>query len=112
MGCAEMEDSIEHYACSPEVRGFAASFLRLPYTAAEGLQMLLLVHPALDNAAFLVRAAILTFAVYRVTERRRRDGSPQEARVDHMLQQAAREAVRGHLGATRALDGVWGPAAR
>ena len=52
-----------------------------------------------------VKANILIYAVYRVSETiRRGDVVLSEETVDLMLQQACREAVKGHFAAMRILD--------
>ena len=106
-GVQQGEDSVEHYALCPIVRGFAASFLRLDFPGARGLEVLTLSAPELDCDVTLVRAAILAYATWRHTEATRRAGSvPRPHRFhDHGLQQAAREAVKGHPRASGVLDG-------
>ena len=112
LGCGGREDSIEHYARCSRTRAFAASFLRLGFAAGEGPEMLMLTHERLEDPDALVRAGVLVYAVYRTTERLRRAGGDGEQAVRQALQQAAREAVRGHPSATRLLDGAWTQAAQ
>ena len=112
LGCGGREDSIEHYARCSRTRAFAASFLRPGFAAGEGPEMLMLTHGRLEDPDALVRAGVLVYAVYRTTERLRRAGGDGEQAVRQALQQAAREAVRGHPSATRLLDGAWTQAAQ
>ena len=106
LGCAEQEDSIEHYAKCPCVRGFARTFTRVPYAAHEGLAMFTLMHSSLDDPALLTKIAITVYAAWRVTERlRRREDLVAPEVAKDMLEQAACEGVRGHLAAARVLDG-------
>ena len=104
-GCADQADAIEHYARCPVVRRFACSFVRLAIPAPEAMQYFMLSHGALANTDVLTRTAIVIYAVYRVTERVRREPASAQDVLPFMLQQSAREAVRGHPQATQVLDG-------
>ena len=106
-GCAKGEDSIEHYAGCLTVRVLAEKFLRLAIPAGDGLAYFMFVHGALADKLTLLRTATLVYATYRTTERLRRAGFTEElGAMDDMMQQAAREGVRGHLEACQALDGL------
>ena len=53
----------------------------------------------------MIKAGSLMYSVYRVTETLRNDPScPTAEMMIQMLQQASREAVRGHGGSIRILD--------
>ena len=53
----------------------------------------------------MIKAGILIYSVYRVTETLRKDPSyPTAEMLTQMLQQASREAVKGHGGCLRILD--------
>ena len=109
--CSQCDgDEIEHYAICPVVRRFAGSFLRLHFPGSRGVALFTMAAPELDDDASLVRAGILVYAVWRCTEASRRGGPPQPPTFyQQALQQAAREAVRGHAGATRVLIGRGAP---
>ena len=100
-------DALEHYASCLVVRGFARHFLRLDFAASRGIELFTLAAPELDDRGLLVRCGVLIYAVWRHVESTHRHGPPAGDRASghqRALQQAAREAVRGHMGARRALD--------
>ena len=107
LGCKCAEDSIEHYASCPMIRCFGWTFLRLHWLPQEGLLHLLVLHGALSDDSSLCRAAILTYAAWRTTETLRRAAVPQHNDARRMLEQYAREAVRGHPSAAAMLDTSW-----
>ena len=100
-------DEAEHYPECPVVRAFAARFLRLQYPACRWRDVWLAVAPELDDDVALTRVGILVYATWRTTESIRRSPVPladRPATVQRMLEQAAREAVRGHPRSSRVLD--------
>ena len=105
LGCPSAEDSIEHYGRCPIIRQFASSFLHLRMDHACGLAYVLFAAPELDEPLILTRCAVLVYAAWRTTESvRRRRGPASVEDCRRALQQAAREAVRGHPVAARALE--------
>ena len=110
LGCAGQEDSVEHYARCPIVREFGTQFVRLRIPAQHGIEYFTFAHSVLGDVSVLVRTAIIVYSARRVTEQIRRQDPAAPQVVQDMLQQAAREAVRGHSRAMRLLDGP--PAAR
>ena len=109
LGCQAVgaEDSIEHYSACSVVRRFAAHFLRLVFPGSRGVAVITLAAPEVGDDTALVRAAVLAYAVWRHTEATRRSGLQGYAASFHeqALQQAARQAVRGHSRAAKILDG-------
>ena len=105
LGCGAIEDSIEHYSRCRFVHSFASTFLCLDFPRARGLELFAFAFDSWSAEKDKVKASILIYAVYRVTETIRHDeGAFPEEVVVHMLQQACREAVKGHSGAMRILD--------
>lgn len=105
LDCGATEDSIEHYSRCRLVHTFARKFLLLDFPRASGLELFTFAFAGWSTEKDNLKAAILVYAVYRVTETLRRDeGAYLEEAVEHMLQQACREGVRGHSGAMRILD--------
>ncbi len=79
--------------------------------AAPRIAAFTLMHPSLTDE-HLVRDAIRLTAVYAIhTRRRHLHPPPSAAAVREMLPQALREAVRGHLIATRMVATTWVPQA-
>ena len=107
LGCADQEDSIEHHVNCPHVRKFAASFLGLAIAGAQGMEFFMLADAALDDETVLTKDGILIYAVFRVTESLRRQRAGDNGELQHMLQQTARNTVRGHLRTARVLDNAW-----
>ena len=106
LGCRGEEDSIEHYSRCSVVRTFAANFLRLRYPAHRGKELMTATAPELDDDTALLRCAVLVYAAWRHTEATRKEGAQTRPANfhTHALQQAAREAVRGHAKARAILD--------
>ena len=105
LGCGACEDSIEHYSRCGLVHTFAGKFLRLDFARARGLELFTFAFDGWSGDREKVKASILIYAVYRVSETLRRDGAVlAEETIDLMLQQACREAVKGHSAAMRILD--------
>ena len=113
LGCStSAQDSIEHYACCPIVRGCAATMLRIelrppPHAIADF--MLVSTPPAaVEPKSAMLRMALLVYAVYTSTNDARRD-RPRDATVSaSMLEQAVLNAVQSHSGAENELNSVWG----
>ena len=106
LGCQGQDDEIEHYAHYIVVHNFAATFVGLRFPRSEGLAIFTLTHSLLDDHAMLIRAAVVIYAVWRVTERNRGGALGVEAGCCRdMLEQMAREGVRGHPATSRLLDG-------
>ena len=104
-GCGD--DSIEHYAFCGVVRRFSWSFLRLQWAPMDSLAHLLLLGSAQSDPTTLVLSAVRTYAVWRVTESARRSPPTPTSSLQRMLEQAAREAVRGHDRSAALVDGAW-----
>ena len=100
-GCVDQADSIEHYLACRVFRTFTRTFLGSCSPALEDREWHLLAHEALDSPGKIVKVAIGLYAAYRATQRLRRLPPHQRAalsqdEISRMLQQAAREGVRGH----------------
>ena len=112
LGCAHGEDSVQHYQRCKVLHTFAAGGLRLPMrpgVAEQSVAFMLLEPAAGVTDETLTRRALLMAAAYRLHcgHRRRREalGSPLE--VPRALEQAVKEAARGHRRATACLDQRW-----
>ncbi|CAK0879300.1 unnamed protein product [Prorocentrum cordatum] len=107
-GCRHAMDSIEHYASCDAVADFARRRLGIPRAPSPeaGLAQLLLLDRAADQRPQqeLTLWALRTAAVYKVHNwwRHATRRTPRMAR--DALQQAVRDLVSGHAGATRTLD--------
>ena len=106
LGCREQADSIEHYVRCPVVRSFAGSFIQMQIPAALAMQYFMLADDSLEEPQNLTRMGIVIYAVYRATEHIRRSCPAEPVVVQQMLQQFAREAVKGHSPSMRVLDGA------
>ena len=105
LGCGGTEDSIEHYSRCHLVHTFAGKFLCLDFPRARGLELFTFAFDGWATQKDRVKAGILIYVVFRVTETIRRDERVvTDEIVEHMLQQACREAVKRHSGATRIVD--------
>ena len=107
------EDSIEHYAACRTTRSFARSFLGL---GAEGAEAVVTRHNGRGDVitlglnagevsdTLLTKRAVLVYSVYRATNHLRHEHkyASQQMALD-LLQQYAKEAVRGHAASTRIL---------
>ena len=92
--------------------GLCRPVLRLRYPASRGLELWLAAAPEQEDEVILMRAGVLVYAVWRTTEAVRRAALPAASRdvtLQRMLEQAAREACRGHARATRMLDAAGSP---
>ena len=107
-GCRHAMDSIEHYASCDAVAEFARRRLGIPRAPSPeaGLAQFLLLDRAADQRPRqeLTLWALRTAAVYKVHHwwRHATRRTPRMAR--DALQQAVRDLVAGHAGATRTLD--------
>ena len=106
-GSAMGEDSIEHYArCSSTIH-VGKSFVGLrdthPSTWLGNFVALGLCKGSVDDKTLTLRA-VLIYAVFRSTNYLRNNPTTSVDVVKDMLQQFAKEAVRGHPGATQMLD--------
>ena len=104
--------SVEHASVCRVWAEFGRDHLRLPYSAspeARRMQFLLLEPASVLDDRHLVLAAVRVAAAYRVhcILRRRAQGGFDRAFVRQALEQAAREAVQGHHGASSCYDLRW-----
>ena len=105
LGCGADEDSTEHYSRCVIMHNFATEFLRLSFCRARGLEVFTFCYDGWSSQKEMIKAGILIYATYRVTETLRKENAVHDAAtVSHMLQQASREAVKGHVGCMRILD--------
>ena len=111
-GCADAADSVEHASVCRLLAQFGRDHLCLQYHAVPGprrLQFLLLEHASVLDDRNLLFGALRIAAAYRVhcTLRRRAMGRIDQPFIFQALQQATKEAVRGHAAATAAYDSRW-----
>jgi hypothetical protein len=107
-GCGgNAEDALEHYRHCAIIRSFAWRSCRIRYgadtffLAGEG-------EPWVgDNGDALVLMAITIYASYVVYNEGKHNGGWTEGTVQRALEQAARNAVRGHAHSQRVLDRCW-----
>ena len=86
-GCAE--DSIEHYVHCRAVRRVANSFLKLGPTV--GVEKFILPDEALGDQGSLVCMAVLIYAIYNTTNRRRcKRGLEHEGAVEALTKAAGK----------------------
>ena len=109
LGCAcpGNEDSIEHYSRCTVGRTLSANFIGLPATHHShwlGDFVVLGVSRGVCNDIALVKRAVAVYAIYRATNHLRHHASNDAQVIIDMLQQYAREAVRGHSKATAYLE--------
>ena len=100
------EDCIEHYSICPTVVQFARSFLNLGvqnFTPGVGDFVTLGLNRGTLEDSTLALKAILVYSVYRTSDMYRRKGAATQEDATQALQQFAKEAVRGHPRAQRAL---------
>ena len=108
LGCGGRygEDSIEHYARCEITRKVGRSFLGLQDTGYDkwlGNFITLGVNSGAVNDKDLTLRAVLVYATFRATNLLRHRQGDADHVID-MMQQFAKEAVRGHRKATRVLD--------
>ena len=105
--CDGGEDKIEHYATCPIVASFSRSFVGTRREAGRS-RLGNFVVLGFDSGSVcietLTRRAVLV-AVYRATNTLRSMGQSETVDSRDVLQQFAKEAVRGHRWATAVLDG-------
>ena len=108
LGCGEGRgsDSIEHYAVCPSVRQVASRFLNLKGQWTCGLHSMIVAHPAIKTTRDLTLTAVLTYAVYNVTNRARAQDGLQGLAYD-ALSQSCREAAKGCNVAERVMRNRW-----
>ena len=102
------EDSIEHYARCTVTRDIGRTFLGLQdthYSHWLGNFITLGVNMGKVDDRTLTLRAVLVYAVFRTTNQLRHRPANDGTFVKDMVQQYAKEAVRGHAKATRVLDG-------
>ena len=105
-------DSVEHATVCGELARFGARYLRLPYVSEVGprrLSFLLLDPPSELSDVRLTLGALRVAAAYRLhcRFRNQRAALRGEHTVRRALEQAVREAVQGHRGATTIFDSRW-----
>ena len=108
----EDNDSVEHVTVCGALATFGARYLRLPYISEVGprrLSFLLLDPPSELTDARLTLGALRVAAAYRLHCRFRSQPAALrgEDTVRRALEQAVREAVQGHHGATTVFDSRW-----
>jgi len=108
LGCGgEAQDSIEHYCRCRTVQAICGRRLRLDPCNSANLHTCLLVNPAIDTKETLVVVALLVYGVYSLTNNLRKRGGLTDATAFEALAQSVREGARGHVLATKILDGRW-----
>jgi hypothetical protein len=107
-GCpAGAEDSLEHYAHCVIIRDFAWRTCKLVYTR-DAFFLAGTSHPWQGSTTeALVRMAIVVYAAYTTFNVGEHSGSFTADEARRALEQAARNAVRGHAASQRILDNSW-----
>ena len=111
LGCGGLaEDSIEHYCRCKAVRAVADGYLRLARDFTLDIEHFVLASKALQKCdEVLSCVAVLVYAAYNATNLLRAKGKgPVSRTIAHeLLKQSCRNAVMGHSGSTKVIEGRW-----
>ena len=110
-GCRHGEDAVQHYLACSRLHSHGARQLRLsvPDSPEARRQAALLLDPGanLDDCTLVCRALLLAAAYKLHCTHRRKGFLGSEEDIRRALNQAVKEAARGHLVATRVVDQRW-----
>ena len=109
-GCRGQEDAIEHYVACPVVRSVAAKRLHLHITPQDALENLLLIRVppnTADTDSWLLRCAVMLYAVYRTTNDARKNGAFIPRVAQQALKEAIYEGTKGHKKTMRCVDNAY-----
>ncbi len=107
-GSGYHEDSIEHYAHCPVVRGCATKYLRIfPSSNHTGQFIVLGVNEGIPNREDLIARALWVYATYRAHNILRFAPLAEGEEAGDLLKQLAKEGAMGHPEASAVLDSRW-----